>query len=236
MLFYFVRHGDPCYVPDSLTPLGQRQAEALGRRIARCSLDRIYASPLKRAIQTAQPAAEMLRKEIEIVDFANESKAWQEMTFVDEEGVRRWACVDPGLQKLFATKEMRELGMKWYTHPIFKDTTIPQGMERIARESDAFFRNLGYERMEVEGVYRAVRPNNERVGLFAHAGFGGIFLSHVLGIPYPQLGAMLNIAHSSLTVLEFSPEAGEAMPLIHTAANDAHLYHENLPVYDRPVF
>ena len=57
MLLYFIRHGDPCYDPDCLTPLGLRQAEAVGRRLARYGLDRIYASPMKRAMQTAQPAA-----------------------------------------------------------------------------------------------------------------------------------------------------------------------------------
>lgn len=34
MLFYYIRHGDPIYDPDSLTPLGKRQAEALGKRLA----------------------------------------------------------------------------------------------------------------------------------------------------------------------------------------------------------
>ena len=34
MLLFYLRHGDPIYSPDSLTPLGQRQAEALGRRLA----------------------------------------------------------------------------------------------------------------------------------------------------------------------------------------------------------
>ena len=29
MLFYYVRHGDPIYTPDSLTELGHRQAEAV---------------------------------------------------------------------------------------------------------------------------------------------------------------------------------------------------------------
>ena len=32
MLLYFIRHGDPVYSPDSLTPLGHEQAKALERR------------------------------------------------------------------------------------------------------------------------------------------------------------------------------------------------------------
>ena len=41
MLLFFVRHGDPIYVPDSLTPLGRRQAEAVAKRLARYGLDQI---------------------------------------------------------------------------------------------------------------------------------------------------------------------------------------------------
>ena len=32
MLFFYVRHGDPIYNPDSLTPLGHEQAKALSKR------------------------------------------------------------------------------------------------------------------------------------------------------------------------------------------------------------
>ena len=66
MLFFFVRHGDPCYDPDSLTPLGLHQAEAIGRRLARYGVDRVYASPMKRAMQstTARHSDEKIRKKV----------------------------------------------------------------------------------------------------------------------------------------------------------------------------
>ena len=41
MLLYYIRHADPIYEPDSLTPLGERQAEALSRRLARFGLDEL---------------------------------------------------------------------------------------------------------------------------------------------------------------------------------------------------
>ena len=53
MLLFYIRHGDPVYDPDSLTPLGARQAEALAKRLARHGLDRIYASSSNRAMLTA---------------------------------------------------------------------------------------------------------------------------------------------------------------------------------------
>lgn len=236
MLLYFIRHGDPCYEPDSLTPLGLRQAEAIGRRIARYGVDRIYASPMKRAIQTAQPAAELLGKEIIPLDFASEQHAWDELTLIDENGRKTWANMHPPTVRRFASAEVRALGMRWYEHPAFADTTYKAGMERVARESDAWLASLGYERTEREGIYRAVRENDERIALFAHAGFGGAFMSHVLGIPYPQYGQTFDLCHSSLTVIEFRENHGLCVPRVLTMSNDAHLYHENLPINDRPAF
>ena len=41
MLLFLIRHGDPIYEPDQLTALGQRQAEAVGRRLSRYGIDKI---------------------------------------------------------------------------------------------------------------------------------------------------------------------------------------------------
>ena len=236
MLFFFIRHGDPCYDPDSLTPLGLRQAEAIGRRLARYGIDRIYTSPMKRAMQTAQPLCELLGREMTMLDFSSEVHAWDELTLKHENGSRTWANLHPPTVRLFASPEVRALGMRWYEHPAFAGTTYKAGMERIARESDAFFAAHGYEHTDTPGVYRAVRENDERIALFAHAGFGGAFLSHVLGIPYPQYGQTFDLCHSSLTVIEFKERRGVCVPRVLTLSNDAHLVCGSLPVRDRPVF
>ena len=55
MLLFYIRHGDPIYMPDSLTPLGKRQAEAVAKRLSRYGLDKIFVSSSTRAIQTAEP-------------------------------------------------------------------------------------------------------------------------------------------------------------------------------------
>ena len=75
MLLFYIRHGDPIYNPDSLTPLGHRQAEAISKRFAVYGLDEIYSSPSTRAKQTAQPTCEVLKKEPTILDWCYESPA-----------------------------------------------------------------------------------------------------------------------------------------------------------------
>ena len=57
MLLYVIRHGDPIYNPDSLTPKGKRQAEAVARRLSVHGLDRIFSSPLGRARKTLRGAS-----------------------------------------------------------------------------------------------------------------------------------------------------------------------------------
>lgn len=53
MLLYIIRHGDPHYPTDSLTPRGVLQAEAVGKRLAAAGITKIYSSPMGRAKQTA---------------------------------------------------------------------------------------------------------------------------------------------------------------------------------------
>ena len=49
MLLFYVRHGDPTYRPDALTPLGTRQAESVAHRLSQFGLDAIYSSSSNRA-------------------------------------------------------------------------------------------------------------------------------------------------------------------------------------------
>ena len=95
MLFFYVRHGDPIYNPDSLTPLGHEQARAVAKRFTAHGLDRIYASSSNRAQLTAQPTCDLLKKQMEILDWANEGLVWQEFTVTLESGRRTWGFYDP---------------------------------------------------------------------------------------------------------------------------------------------
>lgn len=236
MLLFYVRHGDPCYNPDSLTPLGHRQAEAIGRRLARYGVDEIYASTMVRATQTAMPTAELLKKEIRPVEFAREDRAWDMLSLVSADGRRRWVFSDPDTKKLFATPEVRVLGAEWYNHPAFEGTTYRAGVERIERETDAWLSSLGWEHAGRDGFYRHTFAGPQRVALFAHQGFGTFFLSHILGMSYPQFSVTFDISHTSLTVIEFDETQDVCIPCVYTMANDAHLYREDLPIYTRPVF
>lgn len=227
MIFLYIRHGDPIYSPDSLTPLGHRQAEALARRFVSYGIDEIYSSTSTRARLTATPTSEVLKREITELDFANEGHAWRELTVKTPEG-NRWLFHRPEIKEIFHTPEIRALGYEWYKHPAFSEYNYKDGIERIQRESDAFFESLGYKH-EGYGKYKIVAKNNKRVALFAHQGFGLAFLSCVLGIPYPQFASHFDITTTGVTLIEFADDGGYSYPKVLTHSNDSHLFRDGLP-------
>ena len=228
MLLLYVRHGDPIYNPDSLTPLGQRQAEAVAHRLALYGVDRVFASTSIRARETARPTCEILKKEPVLLDFCHETHAWNQLA-LDEPDGRHWAMDIPRFKRAFSGVEMLRLGMRWYEHPVCEGTTLREGIERIARETDALMTSFGYEHDRERGVYTPTRPNNERIALFAHQGFGLAFLSCLLDIPYPLMCTRFDMGHTGVTAIEFQPTEEFCLPRVLSLANDGHLYRDGLP-------
>ncbi len=231
MLFFYIRHGDPTYQPDELTPLGRRQAEALGRRLAQFGVDRIYSSPSVRAMQTAEPLCEMLHKEKTTLDFCHEALAYEELKVETAPGQYRWACETPSLRRQLARSDVRALGKSWYEHEAFAAyrERFARCMTRVGAGCDRLLSELGYEHIDEENVYRVTHANDERVALFAHAGVGRVILSHILDIPYPMLGVHTDMTHTGMTVLEFRDEGGWCIPRLLMYSADGHLYRDGMP-------
>ena len=232
MLLFYVRHGDPIYSPDSLTPLGHRQAESVAHRLSTFGLDEIYASTSVRAIQTATPTAELCKLPIAELDFANESHAWREFTVKDGEGLQ-WVCFCPWAKELMLSDECLALADRWYTHPAFAQSRIEEGVKRVDREADAFMESLGYRHDRTTRSYQPIAPTEKRIALFAHQGFGMAFLSSVLDIPYPYFATHFDMQHTGVTVIEWNNSHlmpnGRIVPRVLQLSSDAHLWRDGLP-------
>ena len=219
MLLFYVRHGDPIYNPDSLTELGQAQAQALVGRMKICNPSQIYVSSSNRARQTAQPTADALGIEPIILDWANEKYAFADLSIPKPEGGRQWLAASEEYEFLISD-EIRKLDHNWHTHPSMVERGVV-GTGRIAKDVDAWLETLGYKR-EGNG-YRKVGQPPERVALFAHWGFGLAFLSHLLYIPYPQMATRFCIGHSQVTVIRFW-DRDPVVPQVLQLSNDSHLF------------
>ena len=235
MLLFYVRHGDPIYNPNMLTPLGERQAEAVAKRLALYGLDKIYASPSNRAMQTAKPTAELLKMNIAEADFADETHVWRDLTVERGDGRLTWLFSHPEIRRIFTSKEMRALGDEWYKYEGFEK--YKAGFMRVYDESDRFLASLGYEHQRYTGRYKVTRKSDERIALFAHQGFGLAFLSCILDIPYPAFSTHFDMSHSNVTVIEFGEECGYSIPRVLTLSNDSHIYREGLPTkYQNEIY
>ena len=227
MLLYILRHGDPIYNPDTLTEKGKLQAKALAERLAVHGLDRVYCSPHGRARETAQPTCEKLGLEMQIEDWTAEKYAWADFAVPDEKGRMHWAFFTQ-IKKI--AQDPAVLGEKpWYEAEHLKGTNARAGFQRVIDASDEFLARQGYER---EGMaYRIVRPNDDRVAVFCHGGFGSLWMAHLMGLNPVTYSPHFGMTHSGITILEFhNHENGYTSPECLCLSDTSHLYHAGLPL------
>lgn len=227
MFLYVVRHGDPDYENDSLTPLGKLQAEALAKRFQVHGLDRVYTSPRGRAKLTAEPTCKALGITPEVLEWTNEDLAFADFSLPRPEGGRTWSF--GSCRNTEYLEKAKALGDRWYEAYPFSECNAKAGFERIQRESDAFLASLGYERDGA--VYRITSPSEERVAVFCHYGAGTTWLAHLLSIMPPVFWGTFLINHSSFTVLRFpNDKEGFIIPMCLALSDCSHIYEAGLPV------
>ncbi len=230
MKLFFIRHGQPIYNPDSLTPFGKIQAQALAPRLEKCGITRVFASTSNRAIQTAEPTATLLKKEITLLDFCHEEHAAEGFSVFNDKGERVWAFFHQPTRELFADKSIR-LNEKWYEDERFQKSNFKSGVEFMNKHLDEWVLSLGYRHDREKGVYEAINPTSENVALFAHGGAGESFLSSLLDIPYPALSVHFDyLVHTGVTIIEFEDDKRFVIPKVLTYCNDGHLYKEDVTV------
>ncbi len=235
MLLYIIRHGDPIYNPDCLTDLGHEQARALVPRLAPLGFDKIFASPMIRAQQTAAPTCEALGMEAEIIPFLSENDLMSHlyMQLPKENGdgklYTRWCFHQPEIN--YKPRNTYEKLDKWYDLPAFAPCRdrAKEGYEKFIADSDEFLARLGYVRDD--GFYRIENPPYERVAVFCHQGVGLTWLSHMLNIPPQIFWSSFDITHTGVTVLEFKnrPE-GITVPMCLCLSDTAHLFGGDLEI------
>lgn len=228
MRLYIIRHGNPDYIHDCLTPLGKRQAEAVSRRFAQDRLDLIYSSPLGRARETAQPTCEILKKEMTILDWCSENAAYEDMCVRNPDGTTRWCFAKQ--RSDYKNNDTINLTTDWKrANPEFESEKVEKRLQIIREGSDKLLSELGYER---DGcVYRITRPNDLNVGVFCHQGFGLTWMAHLLSIPPHIFWASFDMTHTGVTLIEFANfPNGVTTPMMLQFDDLSHLFSDRLPM------
>ena len=230
MLLYYIRHGDPIYNPDSLTEQGEKQADALSKRLADVDFDRIYVSTSNRAYLTAKPTLEKCGKEPIMTDWLNEKVAGSYF-WLD----KMWIYQNDEYIKILNSESMLDLGRRWSEHECFDGMKVREGEKFFAEKVSELFRDLGYEHDAGNGCYHRTGGVSEtgderRIAVFAHEGVGKIFLSTVLDVPYPLFCSRFELSHSSMSVIYFDEKKETVYPKLLQLSNDSHLYREGMPL------
>lgn len=241
MILFYIRHGDPIYHPDMLTPLGEQQAAAVARRLALFGIDEVYSSTSNRAMQTAKHTCELLGLPMQTLDYLNETYLEGLRVPSDTDKERSfWVWGHPRYGQMLASRELRNLGDEWYKHPSVEKYHFEQTLVPIWQEFDGFIAGQGYEHDCEKGLYRVTKRNPEkRVAVFAHECMGKIVMSHLLDIPFPTYASHFEMHTSGITVIRFDDGIGLDEPLAYararvlTLSNDGHLYREELPLDHR---
>ena len=231
MHLVFIRHGEPDYSVDSLTPNGFREAEALAKRVAgwKGRVTACYCSPLGRAQRTSEPSLAALGMEAETLPWMEEFTI---RTHDRPDGTRH--CVTWDLLPAWRTEQPKLAEPEGWVHaqpyPGREEQVIPR-WEQIKAGVDGVLARHGYVRER--GIYRAA-PDARRDGLlvfFCHHGLACAAIGHVLGIAPPLLWDGFFLPPASVTVL-FSEEreSGIAAFRCQCAGDTSHLRAAGLPV------
>jgi broad specificity phosphatase PhoE len=159
----------------ALSPLGMRQAEALGQAVSRRAIAHVYVSPFERARQTAEIALAGLGLPLTVVDDLRELSLgeWEGCT-VEEIRTR------PG-----------DPYARWVRNPV---QCPPPGGEPLADVQARVLRAV--ERIT------AAHPNGDDVLIVSHGGVISALLAHCFGLP---LSSIWRIAVANCSLSEIAP-------------------------------
>lgn len=221
MRLELIRHADPDYSIDSLTPTGWQEAELLSEYLIRQDIAAFYVSPLGRAKDTASLTLKKLNRTAVECDWLREfppriarpnlpegqtsSCAWD------------WLPADWTREPRYYDKDA------WYATDIMKAGHVEETYRQVTEGLDRLLAAHGYERED--GYYRAVRPNRDTIVLFCHFGLECVLLSHLLGIsPMPLWHGTCAAPSSVTTLVTEERRLGIASFRMGSFGGTAHLY------------
>ena len=219
MRLILVRHGEPDYGRNCLTPLGRRQALAAAERLLNEGISAVYSSPMGRALETARHTADALGLSVETLPFMHEL---------------HWGGID-GAPLPFeghpwdAADEMARTGWDmtrtdWASHPLFTRNLVTAEAAHVGEKTDEWLRGLGYAR---EGTaYRCLRSGGEKrtVALFCHGGSSTAMLSRIFSLPFPYLCAAVHLDFTGIFIVRFPRrEGGVSLPVAELCGDDRHI-------------
>lgn len=218
MKLLIIRHADPDYSIDNLTPIGKIEAEMLSERLVKTDIKAYYVSPLGRAQATIAPTLAKLGRTATTLDWLREFP----ITVV-RGGDTRVACCWDWLPEVWTKEEDFYDRNKWFTKSPFAEAGVAKEYKKVTDGLDALLAKHGYEREG--GYYKATAPNEDTIALVCHFGLGSMLISHLIGVSPMVIWHGFCAAPSSVTTINTEErKEGIASFRIASFGDTTHLY------------
>ena len=176
MRILLIRHAEPDYTVDSLTPKGRTEAELLSRRLVRYPVQDFYVSPLGRARDTADYTLRKLNRQAEVLPWLAEFRG----SYPDPEtGERRTVAWDVRPRIWTAFPGISDI-RTWTDAPVFDRGNV---REIWKETTDGMDELLGRYACVKDGpVWRCERNTDLTIALFCHFGISMAILGYLTDI------------------------------------------------------
>lgn len=194
MRLLIVRHGDPDYEHDTLTPAGHREAALAAAYLSKEQIDAFYLSPLGRAQDTAKYTLDAVHRTGETLPWLCEFYA--RIQHPDTGDFRipwDWLPAFWTAESQYYDKDA------WHQTDVMREYRVGEAAQLVCEGLDAVLASHGYVRDGM--VWRVVEPNSKTLAFFCHFGVECVMLGHLLGISPMQLWHGFCAAPSSITTV-----------------------------------
>ena len=194
MRILLIRHAEPDYTVDSLTPKGRVEAELLSRRLVHCDIRDFYVSPLGRARDTASYTLDKLNRTAEVLPWLAEF---------------RGRCTDPetGRERLpwdlpprfWSALPGAHDAALWADAPLFAGSDVRKIWQETTKGADLLLEKYGFRK---DGpVWISENNVRETIALFCHFGISMAFAGYLLNLSPLDLWHRVLTLPSSVTEL-----------------------------------
>lgn len=175
MKLLIIRHADPDYSIDSLTPTGWQEAALLADRLCKMEIDAFYLSPLGRARDTASLTLQRLGRTARVLPWLREFEAPVRKPGAEGESIPwDWLPADWTAEPRYFDRHA------WADTPVMAAGAVAEKYRQVTDGLDELLARHGYRRQGE--LYQALRPNTSTVALFCHFGVECVLLSRLLNV------------------------------------------------------
>lgn len=193
MKIVFIRHAEPDYEHNTLTPKGFIEAEALGEMYHDEQMDEIHVSTLPRAIFTADALIKGTNKTYQLHSWLEEF--FHKITMPDGSVKHTWD---------YKPNFFFNYDKKFYDNDTYLDTEIMKSgdikakYDEVIKNFDEILKNNGYERNG--NLYKVTNSNHRVIVFVCHFGMMSVLMSRLMNIPYTTIAEMFMCPPSGVTI------------------------------------